>query len=201
MRIAIFGGTFDPPHLGHINLARSVIDGYHADKVLFVPAPNPPHKLNKQVTQFKHRIEMLRLSIDGEVRFDLTDMEQRRLPEPSFTVKTMYDLSKEYFNDHLFWLIGSDSLTQLHTWYKSEELVRKYNLIVYPRPDQNVTYDMLRQHWDVDDARKLYESILNLPIYNISSTMVREAIKDKKDVSKWLNSKVIDYIKEFNLYE
>jgi len=201
MKIAVFGGTFDPPHKGHINLARSVVEGYHADRVLFVPSPNPPHKLHKKVSPFEHRLAMLKLAMDDNSLFDYSDMEQRRLPEPSFTIKTMAELSGLYPNDELFWLIGGDSLLNLHSWYKSKELVRDYNLMIYPRPGEVITYDQLSRHWNADDSRKLYESILDLPVFDIASTNIRQAINSGQDVSNFISSEVIDYIRELKLYE
>lgn len=200
MKIAVFGGTFDPPHKGHINLARSVVEGYHADRVLFVPSPNPPHKLHKNVTPFEHRLKMLKLAMNDDLLFDYSDMEQRRLPEPSFSIKTMAELTEQYPDDELFWLIGGDSLLNLHSWYKSEELVRNYNLMIYPRPGEEVTYDQLSRHWNADDSRKLYESILELPVFDVASTNIRDAVRSGEDVSSVLTSEVTAYIKEHKLY-
>lgn len=201
MKIAVFGGTFDPPHKGHINLANSVINGYHADKVLFVPSANPPHKLENKVTTFEHRFTMLKSLISDNENFMITDIEQRRLPEPSFTIKTMHELSLQYQNDQLYWLIGSDSLINLHTWYKSQEFVNNFNIMTYPRPNKDVTFDMLRANWSVEHSKKLYESILELDCYDISSTDIRNTISENKTLCDKLDQKVIDYIKEFKLYE
>jgi len=200
MKIAVFGGTFDPPHNGHINLAKSVLEGYHADKVLFVPAPNPPHKLHKNISPFERRMEMLKLAAGDSELFEFSDIEQRRLPEPSFTIKTMAELSALHPNDELFWLIGSDSLRQLHLWYKSEELVHNFNLMIYPRPGDRISYDELTRNWQKKDAQKLYESALELPVFDISSTEIRERINAGEETSELITPSVAVYIAEHSLY-
>ncbi len=201
MRIAVFGGTFDPPHQGHITLAKMVVEGYHADKVFFVPAPNPPHKLHKKISDFTHRYKMLELALNGADYFEISDIEQRRLPEPSFTVKTMRELTKAYPDDELFWLIGSDSLKNLHTWYKSHELVQNYNLMIYPRNGDDISFDELTEFWDQADSRKLYESILKLPFFDAASTDIRSAIRSGEDISHLVSPEVINYITGNNLYD
>lgn len=200
MKIVAFGGTFDPPHKGHTNLARSIIDHYYADKVLFIPAPTPPHKRNKQITPFEQRCKMLRLALGDDTLFEVSELEERRLPEPSFTVKTMQELVELYPDDEVVWLLGADSLNQLHKWYKSTELVRNFSLMVYPRPGDVISFDYLKRHWPDDLAQKLFDSVVELPVFDISSTEIRAAVvSGEKDV-EFMDSAVLDYITKEKLY-
>ena len=201
MKISVFGGTFDPPHNGHINLARSVVTGNHADRVLFIPSPNPPHKKHKRISSFADRSAMLQLAIQSETFFDWSNMEELRLPEPSYTVQTMAELTGQSPNDELFWLIGGDSLIQLHTWYKSSELVSNYNLMTYPRPGEVVTLANLQKNWQPDLAQKLFDSILDLPVFNIASTNIRRDIQSGADTSNLIDPLVAAYINAQKIYE
>lgn len=122
MKIAFFGGTFDPVHNGHLALAKLVLEHRSAGRILFVPAPNPPHKTDREITPFEVRYEMLALALEEKGEgFALSDIEKRRSGR-SYTIDTLNQLSKLYEYDDILLLIGEDSLRQLHSWRQCHEI-------------------------------------------------------------------------------
>ena len=200
MRIAVFGGTFDPPHLGHLNLAKNVLSHYFADQILFIPSASPPHKKSKDITSFNHRVNMLDILVGENENFKVSTIEEERLPELSFTVETMRVLKKRNPVDEFYLLIGGDSCLNLHSWCKANELVAENNFLVYPRPDSYISYDNLLLNWDEGMAKKLFESQISLPLKDISSSEIRKKIHLGTDVSCVLSDGVYEYIKANSLY-
>ncbi|MCP4178231.1 MAG: nicotinate (nicotinamide) nucleotide adenylyltransferase [bacterium] len=201
MKIGIFGGTFDPPHYGHINLAEYILNVKKLDKILFVLSAAPPHKPDKPITSFIHRLNMLNIATSEEKSFEISTVEEQRLPVPSYTYDTMTDLSNSMQKDDLFMIIGGDSLLQLHTWYKAKKLVKEFGFIIYPRPDEIITYDKLKYKWTEELATKLMDSVIDSTLYSISSTEIREKINSNSDLKNSLSTKTIDYIHKNHLYQ
>src|SRR5262245_22067300 len=115
MRIGIFGGTFDPVHLGHLILAENCREQGRLDQVWFIPAPAPPHKLDRSITSFERRVEMLQLALAGNPAFQINEVEKDR-SGPSYTVDTLAELQHRHPGDEFFLLIGSDTLADLPAW-------------------------------------------------------------------------------------
>jgi nicotinate-nucleotide adenylyltransferase len=201
MQIAVFGGTFDPPHTGHIALAQKAIEAGCADRILFVPAFIPPHKIGRSITDFRHRFAMLEIAIKDNENFLISDIEAERTGAPSFTLQTMKELSENDPENEYSLLIGSDSLRLLHTWHKGDELSDKWRLIVYPRPDEVPTLDELKQYWPPEKAEKLMDSLADLPFYDVSSTEIREKIMRNENTGDLLNPEVKCYIDRNKLYK
>lgn len=201
-KIAVFGGTFDPPHKGHFQLALKVLEGGFADKILFIPAYEPPHKPNLPRSPFKERKEMLAIGIDflKEERFEIDDLESRRRDTPSYTIETMHTLTKRYPNSELLLLIGSDSLMNLHTWYNSKELVQTWKIITYPRQNFK-NYRDLSLFWTDSIASQLIKGILPFEICEMSSTEIRKNIECGKDNPTTLFPDIEKYIKQKGLYK
>ena len=130
MRIGLFGGTFDPIHIGHLSLAKSLIDKNYLDRIIFIPAAKPPHKPGRPITDFFHRYKMASLAVEGNSCFSISDIEQKRLPMLSYTFDTVKEFNRLYPQEKLFLIIGEDSLLQIHTWYKSRELIMRGSLIL-----------------------------------------------------------------------
>ncbi len=201
MRIAFFGGTFDPPHNGHTGLAEQVIAAGRADKVLFVPASSPPHKFGLPVTPYSHRLAMLRLALGALPGVETSDIEARLGRIPSYTFDVMSALERELPGARLQLMMGSDSLLQLHSWHMSGELVRRWEILTYPRPGEMVTVEDLCKFWDADIAGKLIKSIMKLPFFEISSTEIRKRIAKNEKVGKLIYRDVEDYIINNGLYK
>ena len=200
MKIGLFGGTFDPIHLGHLSLSKSLIDSKYVDRIIFIIAAKPPHKPGKPITQFLHRYKMVELAINGLDYFSLSDIEEQRLPLPSYTYDTVKEFKKLYPEDKLFLIIGEDSLLQIHTWYKGRELTEICELLTYPRPNENSSIEKLKEFWDINNATKLFKSKVNLDLYEISSTQIRQSLKSGNNESKFLRPCVSRYIRDNQLY-
>ena len=202
MKTAFFGGTFDPVHSGHLALAREVLNQGLADRILFVPAPSPPHRDAAQITAFEHRLNMVRLSIRDEAGFCWSDLERKRTGK-SYTIDTLTELSADGSYGEILLLIGSDSLRQLHLWYRAHELVRDHELITYPRRNEPVQREELRKHWSEEETEKLTASVMgSAPEFPVSSTQIRELVKKNgvKSISAFVSPEVTDYITKNGLY-
>lgn len=200
MKIGLFGGTFDPIHIGHLSLAKSLINENYLDRIIFIPAAKPPHKPGNPITQFYHRYKMVELAIKGLACFSLSDIEEKRLPLPSYTYDTVNEFKNVYPEDKLFLIIGEDSLLQIHTWYKGKELINSCKILTYPRPTEDASIEKLETFWSKADAERLFNSKVNLKLYEISSTQIRHSLKSGKNEDKFLTEAVALYIKNNQLY-
>src|SRR5437773_2235954 len=133
MRLGVFGGTFDPVHLGHLILAEQCREQGQLDRVLFVPAAQPPHKPRPQAA-FAARVEMLQLALSGNAAFEIDELEAERTG-PSYTADTLEELARRRPADELFLIVGADSLRDLPSWYQPERILQRANLLVVARPD------------------------------------------------------------------
>lgn len=138
MKIAVFGGTFDPVHTAHASLAGEVLKRGYAEKLFFVPAFLPPHKIAWNVSSFESRRAMLELALKNLPGTEISCIEAER-GGISYTFDTMNALAEKYPADELLLLIGGDSLANLHSWHRAEELVRRWRPLVYPRPHYTVS--------------------------------------------------------------
>ena len=197
--IAVFGGTFDPPHKGHVSLAGDVISSGAADEVVFLPAFRPPHKPDSPVSEFNARLDMLKLATAGEKKFAVSEIEGGR-PGPSFTFDTLGEFARLHPDAEIKLLIGSDSLKLLHTWHKAEELVQNWALLAYPRKGCLPSRKELRLNWGDEVAEKLLGYILPMPFYDFSSTDIRNKIAKGEDVSGLLDPDVYRYIMKNGIY-
>lgn len=203
MKTALFGGTFDPVHNGHLALAREVLACGAAERVIFMPAPNPPHKTDRRITPFPIRWEMLTLALDGEKGMELSDAEKYRSGR-SYTIDTLNQVSKFYPDDDILLLIGSDSLRQLHTWRQPRELVARFGIISYPRNGETVSRGELLRHWSEPEADLLLRTVLtSVPRFPVSSTEIRELFRAgrQKDAELFLSPAVANYIEKNKVYE
>ncbi len=200
MNIGVFGGTFDPPHNGHISLAKSIIDNTDIDKILFVLSAAPPHKPGKPISSFKDRMNMLEIAIKNYTCFTTSDIEYKRLPKLSYMYDTLLELEKINSGDNLILIIGEDSLDQLHSWYRGKDIAGKWDILTYPRPGERVTVKSLSENWTREMSKKLVSTIQIMPVFPVSATNIRERIINKENIKDLVNSEVLDYITVNNLY-
>lgn len=199
---AVFGGTFDPVHFGHIGLADYLLKAGHAARVVFLPAPHPPHKSGLEPAPFADRAAMLRAAIGGHAGMSVSELEGER-QGPSYTVETLDVLKRRFPERKFVWVIGSDSLNQLHLWYEADRLVRENRFLVYPRPGAEADLPLLRSVWPAELAEKLRASVLTgAPEFETSSTEVRErlAAQGADACRDMIPALVLDYIEKHNLY-
>lgn len=132
MKYCIFGGSFDPPHAGHEYVADSAVDALGLDKLLWVPAPDPPHK-TRPSTPFRHRLAMVEAAIRGKDRQAASDVEER-LPKPSYTINTLAALKDEYGGKHAWYLlIGADNWSIFPEWHRWRDVLKEATVAVFPR--------------------------------------------------------------------
>lgn len=201
MKIAVFGGSFDPVHKGHVNIALFVLSQKIAEKIIFVPTLYPPHKGRKAVASFQDRVKMLKIALRNNPAFQLSDIERSLNKNPSFTFDTMSALSGKYPKDELIILIGSDSLMNLHHWHRAKDIVQKWKIATYLRPKFEINEQELIEIWETKLAKKLTDGIIpNCPLFELASSQIRCNILQKGNY-EGLDEKVTEYIKTKALYK
>ncbi|MDX1428955.1 MAG: nicotinate (nicotinamide) nucleotide adenylyltransferase [Rhodothermales bacterium] len=188
MRTGFFGGTFDPPHLGHLIIAESLRSHLDLDRVLWIPAAVSPHKLDADSAGAFHRSRMVELAIADNPSFEFCDIELRRAA-PSYTVDSLDELTQRYPSDTFFLLIGMDSLAGFHTWREPHRIRRLATVVAYPR---------IR----VDPPDEIGDTlIVDLPIVEISSTQVRSLVGAGGSIRYLVTEPVRQYIEQEGLYK
>ncbi len=196
MEFAIMGGTFNPVHLGHLICAERAYLEFNLDKVIFMPAGQPPHKDKQRIDSAEHRYNMLKLVVDENNHFEISDWEIRR-NEKSYTANTI-DYFKELYNvDKVKLIIGTDSLAEIFSWYQHAYILKNSILIVAKRNSYSFSEIMKDQR-----LRKYEKNIklLDNSMIEISSTEIRKYFKEGKSIKYLTIDSVINYIKTNNLY-
>jgi len=191
-KIGFFGGTFDPIHFGHINLALYLLENEGLDEIFVCPARYSPYKKEESSVSGEHRREMVRLAIEPLKRFTLIDLELNR-PGPSYTIDTIIMLKNLFKEDQFYLILGKDTLPGLSRWKNIEKLLELAPPLIGERPSANEPLDPFVQ--------KLIEKHLILaPIMDISSTDLRFRLRQGKFCGHLLPGKVVDYICQHHLY-
>ena len=199
MKIAIFGGTFNPVHIGHIAIARAILDGGHADKVIVLPAWEPPHK-NRVGTDYCHRLKMAELAFDGIDGVEVSDMESKWCFVPSYSIKVLGAFQEMYPDDTIHMVIGGDSLKNFGLWHKPKELAEKFDFIIYPRRDEECDFDALADIIGEKSVEKMRSNVINAPFFEISSTILRKKLANSENTANFIKENVLEYIKTNKLY-
>lgn len=195
-RIGIFGGTFNPPHLGHLILAETAADSLELDCVFFVPASNPPHKIGLPRAPAEDRLAMVKLAIDGNARFTTSRADMDR-PGPHYAVDMIAMFHRDYPDAELFFLMGSDSLRDFLSWSQPDEILRMTTLVVMQRPDVYPDLSTLTRRLS-GLLEKLY--FLEAPEIEISSTEIVARIKEGRSIRYRVPESVLNYLTEHQLY-
>jgi len=197
-RIGLFGGTFDPIHTGHTEIAEVVKEKIGLSKIVFIPAGNPPHKTDKAVTDKMDRFNMVKLAISDYDGFCVSDYEINK-EERSYSVNLLKHFKDVYKEDELFFIIGGDSLYNLPTWYHYEELISLCSFVVVSRPNQYEKEHLLDKFSGKEKPFRAF--FIDDVSIDISSTEIREKLKDGQNVQNILHKSVYRYIKDKRLYE
>lgn len=203
MKTAFFGGSFDPPHAGHLGVARGALASGRCDRVMWVPSFSPPHKAGREQAGFEHRMNMLRLLTAAEPGNFVSDVEMRRQKSPSYTFELLEELNSRGEEEFLL-LIGADSLLELHTWYRGVELAGRFEVLTYPRPGAEVTREILQRHFPVKTAEKLFSGVLAGKFFENSSTNLRSAMAKSanwSDIISRTPAPVAEYCRRHGLYK
>lgn len=197
MRLGIFGGTFDPPHIGHLILASEAGYKLNLDQVLWVVTSHPPHKIDQDITPIRYRMEMVSRTLAAEPFFTLSLIEVER-PGPQYVVDTMRILRERYPREELIYLMGGDSLHDLPRWYRPRQFLSYCDALgVMRRPNDEVDLDLLEKEL-VGIGEKV--KFIPTPLIEISSHDIRNRIREKKPFRYFLPEGVYQYILENRLY-
>jgi nicotinate-nucleotide adenylyltransferase len=199
--IALFGGTFNPIHNGHLIIARSVAERIGARQLVFIPSAKPPHKLNVELADASDRLEMVRRAIAGEPLFDVSDCELRRTG-PSYTFDTVSHFRETMGPQAaLAWIIGADSLPELASWYRIDELVDLCRIVTAARPGWEAPdLSSLKARLSPEQVERLCGDVLPTPRIDISATDVRRRVHDHRSIRYLVPDSVREYLENRRLY-
>jgi nicotinate-nucleotide adenylyltransferase len=199
-RIGVFGGTFDPVHLGHLLMAEQAREQAHLDQVWFIPAASPPHKQGQQLTPFAQRVEMLQLAIAGNLCFRVNELEKDRVG-PSYTADTLDELHRQNPDKELCLLIGSDCLPDLPQWHDPVRIVRRAVLLVAPRPSwPMISGEQLRALLHLPAEVPLRLEVVEVPLLEMASRDLRRRAAEGRSLRYMVPRAVECYIREKHLY-
>jgi nicotinate-nucleotide adenylyltransferase len=195
--IGVFGGTFDPPHIGHLILADEALGCLKLEKVLWVVTGEPPHKPNQPITAVEHRLDMVRIAIQGNGGFELSRHEVDR-PGPHYAADTLALLTEEQPDSEWAYVMGKDSLRDLPQWHAPEQLVQlSARLVVLNRPEVYVEIDGLDELVEGLSEKVEY---LEVPLVDVSSRDIRQRARAGEPYRYLVPSGIADYITEHELY-
>jgi nicotinate-nucleotide adenylyltransferase len=189
-RIGFFGGSFNPIHVGHVLLAKALLRAVKLDEVWFVVSPLNPFKYQSaSLLEDSKRLEMVKIVLEGEKKFKVSDVEFN-LPKPSYTINTLHYFSKTYLDYDFVLLIGADNWVAFDRWNGHEQILRDYEIAIYPRKDVYIDVTQLPQN----------VCLVDTPLLNISSTEIRKMLKSNQSIRGLIPDsiydKVIKYYKE-----
>lgn len=198
MKTGIMGGTFDPIHYGHLLTAEGVMEQLDLDRVIFIPTGMTPHKDNENVTDKWDRLKMTEIATEDNPKFEVSDMEIKR-DKTCYTADTSKELKEMYKNDEFYYISGTDVIRDIKDWKTPEVFLKIFKIAAVGRitddnADLNFWINYLKEKYSADIVKT------DLPVIEISSTIIREKIKNKKSVLYMLPNEVINYIRKNKLY-
>lgn len=190
-RLGILGGTFDPIHCGHLILAEQLKEELKLQKVIFIPSAIPPHKENHPISSAADRLRMVKIAIRDTPDFLISDLELKREGK-SYTIDTLSQLKRLYQDSELFFLLGSDAINELQDWKEPDKIFQKVKVVIALRPG----FDR------INPENRFVKKSLLIPIngLNISSTQVRERVRQGKSIRYLVPAGVEEFIRSKNLY-
>jgi len=197
VRLAVFGGTFDPPHIAHVIHAQAAAEQLGVERVLFIPAADPPHKRGETRTSADHRVAMTELAIADNAAFALSRLDVDR-PGPHYSVDMLRLVHEKFAPTELFFLIGADSLIDLPRWYQPQALITLCQLAVIPRLNIAPNMNVLQQSIPALETRVTF---IQSPPIDISSTDIVTRVRAGKAIRYLVADAVLTYIQAHQLYE
>ena len=192
MKIGIYGGSFNPIHKGHTSLASAILTQGLVDELWLMVSPLNPLKQGREgeIAEYGHRVRMAEIAAEGVKGLRVSDFESR-LPVPSYMYNTLDRLRHEYEGKEFVLVIGADNWRNFHRWYRAEDILKEYGVLVYRRPG----FEM--------DEEELPESVkvVDTDLYDVSSTQIRETIMNGESADEWLEKGVSAYIEKYGLYK
>lgn len=197
-RLGVFGGSFDPPHGGHLHAARAALGAFELDQILFVPAARPPHKPGRNLVSGQHRVALLELLIAGDANFSVDDRELGRAG-PSFTVDTLGELAGDH---ELFLILGTDNLAGLPSWRDLGRILDLAQPVVIHRAGEREQHLRgLEDQLPPDQLSRLKQGFVELPPVEVSSTELRQALRAGQEPAPLLPPALRQYIQAHGLYQ
>lgn len=196
MRIGIFGGAFNPVHNGHLNIADAFYEALSLDKLLFIPTAKPPHKSDTGLLSGEDRVNMLRLAVENKP-YEISTIEFER-NDKSYTYDTLIELKRLYPDSEFFLIIGADQIIHFDKWYRYEDILGMVTLCTSARENEEEKQLIIKSAKRLGIKDCFYMS--DRAVIRVSSSEIREKIKNGSDVSALLPKKVFDYISEKGLY-
>ena len=190
-KIGLFFGSFNPIHIGHLIIANHFAEFTNLDEVWFVVSPQNPFKDAISLLDKNKRLEMVKLAISGYPKLSVTEIEFN-LPKPSYTINTLNELSKTHDNRVFSLIVGSDNLSGFTRWKDYRQIIEVYNVYAYPRPNKN----KIRLEKELKEEITIVEA----PQMEISSSLIRKMLSDKKNIKPLVSTAVFDYIQKHKLY-
>ncbi len=190
-KIGLYFGSFNPVHIGHLAIANYLVEYTNIDQLWFVVSPQNPHKNKTNLLPDYHRIALIDRAIEYDNRLRTSNIEFD-LPKPSYTINTLAYLNEKFPNYHFSILMGSDNLENFHKWKNYETIIENYGIIVYPRPGFDRSKAKITKNITIAEG---------VPLMEISSSFIRNAIREGKDVRYFLPQKTWDFLDEMNFYK
>ncbi len=211
--VGLLGGTFDPVHIGHIQLASAACKEIKLDQVIFIPSARPPHKVGRNVGNFEQRKQMLEIALEGSKNFSVSTVEEKRA-DLSYTVETLRELNAwREPQTRFFFIIGGDAFLEIETWQNGHEVLEIVDFVVAARAgfDQNAFAILLKKYGfepgdDLNDRKWSNRvkgntiTLLKTEIDGVSSTEIRKRLRNRKRVEQLLPKGVFNYIIAHNMY-
>lgn len=200
-RIGLYGGSFDPIHLGHVRIARAVAEALDLQRVIFLPSSAPPHKQGQTLLDPIHRLAMVKLAIEGASDFEVSDFDLSR-GGPTYTIDTIAHFRQTLGpSAELYWIIGADSLAELPTWHRADELVDTCRIVTAGRGGSAPTdWAVLRERLSDRQIATLQAGVVETPLIDVSSTDVRARVRAHRPIRSLVPEAVATYIEQRGLY-
>ena len=192
MKVGLFFGSFNPIHVGHLIIANHLAEHSDLDQVWFVVTPHSPFKKKNTLLDDNHRYQMVDRATDDYPKLRATDIEFK-LPQPNYTINTLTYLEEKYSDYEFCLIMGKDNLNNFHKWKNHELILERHEIYVYPRLGKENMETKFENHKKI--------RFINAPIMELSSTFIRKAIKEGKNVCPMLPENVWNYLDEMNFYK
>ncbi|OSY88674.1 nicotinate-nucleotide adenylyltransferase [Tenacibaculum holothuriorum] len=190
--IGLYFGTFNPIHVGHLIIANHMVEHSDLDEIWMVVTPHNPFKKKSTLLDNHHRLEMVYLATKDYDKISPSDIEFK-LPQPNYTVNTLAYISEKYPKHNFSIIMGEDNLKSFHKWKNYEVILEDYQVYVYPRISEGIVETQFNNHPKITKV--------DAPIVQISSTMIRNGVKENKNIQPLVNKEVWQYVDEMNFYK
>ena len=199
MKVGLYFGTYNPIHVGHLIIANYMAQYTELDQVWMVVTPQNPMKKNHNLLEDYHRLAMVRIALEDNPNLEVSDIEFK-LPKPSYTINTLVALEEKYPKNEFSLIMGEDNLRTLHKWKNYDQIINNHDIYVYPRAlTEEEQEKITRKQNTMLDHERVH--LIKAPIMKISSSIIRKAVSEGKDVQYLLTSPVHKYLTEMNFYK